>query len=305
MFKGASNFAQSVDGVFLFITAISLFFLIGLTIAMVWFTIRYSRKRHPKPVQIKDNMKLELTWTIIPLILVLAMFYYGYTVFVPMRNAPDDAMLVKAMGRMWDWTFEYPNGKKSRTLVLPVDKPVKFDLFSADVIHSFYIPAFRVKEDMVPGKVTNMWFIPTIKDTFDVLCAEYCGERHSFMTTHAIIVSDEEFEQWLAQSDEDSGDHPGLIIMRNNACLSCHSLDGSKLIGPSFKGLYNSPKRIIVDGKENQVVANDEYIIRAIYDPDVELVKGYKSGLMRSYKDVITQEEMEQILEYFRNHAPN
>ncbi len=305
MFKGASNFAQSVDGVFLFITAISLFFLIGLTIAMVWFTIRYSRKRHPKPVQIKDNMKLEITWTIIPLILVLAMFYYGYTVFVPMRNAPDDAMLVKAMGRMWDWTFEYPSGKKSRTLVLPVDKPVKFDLFSADVIHSLYIPAFRVKEDMVPGKVTNMWFIPTIKDTFDVFCAEYCGERHSFMTTHAIIVSDEEFERWLAQTDEESGDHPGLIIMRNNACLSCHSLDGSKLIGPSFKGLYNSPKRIIVDGKENQVVATDEYIIRAIYDPDVELVKGYKSGLMRSYKEVITQEEMEQILEYFLNHAPN
>ncbi len=304
MFKGASNFAQSVDQVFLFITAISLVFLIGLTIAMVWFSIRYNRKRHPKPVQIKDNLKLEITWTIIPLILVLAMFYFGYTVFVPMRNAPDDAMLIKATGRMWDWTFEYPNGKKTRTLVLPVNKPVKFDLYSVDVIHSFYIPAFRVKEDMVPGKVTQMWFTPTIKDTFDVLCAEYCGERHSYMTTHAIIIDQDEYEQWLTQTDEDSGDHSGLVVMRNNACLSCHSLDGSKIVGPSFKGLYNSSASIMVDGKEKKAVVNDEYITRAIYEPDSELSKGYKPGLMRSYKDVISKEEMIQILEYFRSHAP-
>jgi cytochrome c oxidase subunit 2 len=249
-------------------------------------------------------MKLEVAWTVIPLIIVLSMFYYGYTVFLPMRDMPDDAMLVKATGRMWDWTFEYPNGKKDRVLVLPVDKPVKFDLTSADVIHSFYIPAFRVKEDMVPGKITNMWFIPTIKDTFDVFCAEYCGQRHSFMITHAIIVSPEEFEQWLAQTDADSDDHPGLIIMRNNACLSCHSLDGSKLVGPSFKGLYNSPKKLIIDGKETQLVANDEYITRAIYDPDAELVKGYGPKLMRSYKDVISADDMVQILDYFKNHAP-
>jgi cytochrome c oxidase subunit 2 len=304
MFKGASNFAGSVDSVFLYITIISLVFLIGLTFAMVWFTIRYSRKRHPKPVQIKDNMKLEVAWTVIPLILVLSMFYYGYTVFVPMRNIPDDAMLVKATGRMWDWTFEYPNGKKTRELVLPVDKPVKFDLTSVDVIHSFYIPAFRVKEDMVPGKITSMWFIPTIKDTFDVFCAEYCGQRHSFMTTYAIIISDEDFEQWLAQTDADSDDHPGLIIMRNNACLSCHSLDGSKLVGPSFKGLYNSPKKVIIAGKETQLIANDEYITRAIYDPDAELVKGYDPKLMRSYKEVIGPDDMLQIIDYFKNHAP-
>jgi len=173
MFEGASNFAKGVDSAFLFIFAISIFFLVGISIIMIWFMIRYNRKKHPKAVQIKDNMKLEIAWTIIPFILVMMMFYYGYVVFKPMRIVPEDAMEVNVTGRMWSWTFEYANGKITNELVLPIGKAVKLNLYSPDVIHSLYIPAFRIKEDLVPGKENYMWFIPNIEGSYEILCSEY------------------------------------------------------------------------------------------------------------------------------------
>lgn len=299
MNQAASNFAQGVDNVFLFIVGISTIFLVGLTITMIWFVIRYNRSRNPKPIQLKDNTALEIIWIVIPLIIVLAMFYYGYVVYKPMRNAPDDAMIVKVTGQMWDWTFEYPNGKISYEMYLPVDKPVKLLLYSPDVIHSFYIPAFRIKEDMVSGKENQMWFIPTLKGSFEVLCAEYCGLRHSFMTTKTIIVSDEEFETWLTEETPATVEFKGMQILRNNACTSCHSFDGSKLVGPSFKNIYGEPRLVVTNGQETTMIADSAYIYRAIVDPDLELVKGYNAGLMRSYRFVIAHEDIVTIIKYF------
>ncbi len=302
MFQGASNFAEGVDRVFLFIFAISAFFLIGITITMVVFIFRYNRKKHPKPTQIKDNMKLELAWTLIPLALVLAMFYYGYIVFRPMREAPKDAMEVKVTGMMWSWTFEYPNGKITNELWLPVNKPVKLNLYSRDVIHSLYIPAFRIKEDLVPGKNDNyMWFIPMIEGSYDILCAEYCGLRHSFMESKAVIVSENEFEKWLSEISPETIVSRGLDLLKNNACTSCHSLDGSPLVGPSFKGLYGSDRVVLKDGKEITVKADTSYIRRAILEPDAEVVKGFNKGMMRAYNQVLKEEEIKLLLEYFQN----
>jgi len=300
MFQGASNFAQDVDNVFMFIVAISTFFLVGLTITMIWFVIKYNRKRNPKPTQIKDNMTLELTWMIIPLIIVLAMFYYSYKVYKPMRNAPDDAMVVRVTGQMWDWSFEYENGKVSYEMYLPVNKPVKLLLYSPDVIHSFYIPAFRIKEDMVPGKENQMWFIPTVEGSFDVLCAEYCGLRHAFMLSKAIIIPEEEFEVWLAEEPPVTVESIGMKILRNNACLSCHSLDGAKLVGPTFQNLYGEPRLVVMAGQEMTMVADSTYIYDAIVDPDKELVKGFGPGVMRSYRNVIPHEDIVALIEYFR-----
>jgi len=305
MFSGASNFAESVDGAFLFIFGISFFFLIGLTIIMIWFVVKYNRKRHPKAIQVKENMKLEIAWLVIPLIIVLAMFYYGYIVFKPMREVPKDAMNVKVTGRMWDWSFEYGNGKISRELYLPVNKPVKLLLYSPDVIHSFYIPAFRIKEDMVPGRENYMWFIPTLEGSYDILCAEYCGLRHSFMESKAIIVSDTSFVRWLAEKSPETEESKGLQILQNNACTSCHSLDGSKLVGPSFKDLYNNKRVVIINGEEKTVLADSAYIRRAIIEPDYEVVKGYAPGLMRAYKSVIKDEEIATMVEYFMNQKPS
>jgi cytochrome c oxidase subunit 2 len=301
MFSGASNFADSVDSAFFYIFAISLAFLIGITIVMIWFTVKYNRKRRPKPEQIKDNMKLEITWTVIPLILVLTMFYYGYIVFEPTREVPKGAMEVKVTGRMWNWSFEYENGKISDELYLPVNKPVKLNLYSPDVIHSFYIPAFRIKEDVVPGTDNYMWFIPTIEGTYEILCAEYCGLRHSFMEAKAIIVSDTSFTSWLATKSPETAAAKGLEILKSNACTSCHSLDGSPLVGPSFKGLYNSQRTVLIDGVEKTVTADSTYIRQSILEPDYEVVKGFNKGMMRAYKSVISEADIKTIIEYFEN----
>jgi cytochrome c oxidase subunit 2 len=303
MFEGASNFAKGVDNAFLFIFIISMIFLVGLTAMMIWFIIRYNRKRHPKPQQINDNMKLEVTWTIMPLVLVLVMFYYGYVVFKPMREVPEGTMEVKVTGRMWSWNFEYENGKISDTLVLPVQKPVKLNLFSPDVIHSLYIPAFRIKEDMVPGQNNYMWFIPNNEGTYDILCAEYCGLRHSFMEAKTRIVSEEEFIKWLAEKPPVILEAVGLNVLRNNACTSCHSLDGSKLVGPTFKALWNNERIILENGVEKRVIADSAYIRRAVFEPDKEIVKGYNPGMMRAYTNVMSEEDIEAIIVYFKKQS--
>jgi cytochrome c oxidase subunit II len=305
MFSGASNFVESVDNTFLFIFGISFFFLIGLTITMIFFVVKYNRKRHPQAVQVKENLKVEIAWIVIPLIIVLSMFYYGYIVFRPMREVPKDAMNVKVTGRMWTWSFEYENGKISKELYLPVNKPVKLLLFSPDVIHSLYIPAFRVKEDVVPGKENYMWFIPTMEGSYDILCAEYCGMRHSFMESKAIIVSDTAFVRWIAETSPETIESKGLQLLQNNACTSCHSLDGSKLVGPTFKDLYNTERLVIINGEEKKVIADSSYIHRAILDPNYEVVKGFAPGLMRAYKSVIKEEEIHTIVEYFMNQKPS
>ncbi|MHC1702698.1 MAG: cytochrome c oxidase subunit II [Tenuifilaceae bacterium] len=298
MFEGASNFAKGVDSAFLFIFAISIFFLVGISIIMIWFMIRYNRNKHPKALQIKDNMKLEIAWTVIPFILVMMMFYYGYVVFKPMRIVPDDAMEVNVTGRMWSWSFEYSNGKITDELVLPVGKAVKLNLFSPDVIHSLYIPAFRIKEDMVPGKENYMWFIPNIEGTYEILCAEYCGLRHSFMEAKTRIVTEEEFQKWLAEETPVTPENIGLKVLQNNACTSCHSLDGSILVGPSFKDLMGVDRIVIVDGKEITIKADSAYIKRAILEPDKELVKGYVPGMMRAYDNVISEDDIKSIIVY-------
>jgi len=305
MFSGASNFAESVDGAFLFIFGISFFFLIGLTVMMVWFVIKYNRKRHPKAVQIKEDMRVEITWLVIPTIIVLSMFYYGYVVFRPMREVPKGAMEVKVTGRMWDWSFEYENGKIAKELYLPVNKPVKLNLYSPDVIHSFYVSAFRIKEDVVPGKDNYMWFIPTIEGSYDILCAEYCGLRHSYMESKVVVVSDTTFTSWLAEKTPETAESKGLAVITNNACTSCHSLDGSKIVGPSFKGLFNTSRTVLINGVEKSVLADTAYIKRSILEPDYEIVKGYNPGLMRTYKSVIKEEDIQAIIDYFVSQKDN
>jgi cytochrome c oxidase subunit 2 len=192
-----------VDDSFIFIIIISVFLLIGITAAMIYFVFRYSEKNNPNPDQtLTGNTTLEVLWTIIPLLLVLAMFFYGWIGFKDMRNIPPDAMVVKVTGKMWLWSFEYDNKKTSDTILyLPVGKNVKFDLHSADVVHSFYVPAFRVKEDCVPNRVNYMWFNATQIGTYDILCAEYCGMNHSYMLGKVIIVPENEFKEWVSKVD--------------------------------------------------------------------------------------------------------
>jgi cytochrome c oxidase subunit 2 len=303
MFSGASNFVEGVDKTFIFIIGISFLFLIGITTTMIVFAVKYNRKKHPKAQQFNDNMKLEVIWTVVPIILVLFMFYYGYVNFSSERKAPEGAIQVKVIGKMWDWTFDYGNGKiKKDTLVVPLNKAVKLNMVSLDVTHSLYISAFRIKEDLVPGITTTMWFIAEIPGNYDILCAEFCGLRHSYMEGIVKVVPEEEYKTWLANLEvtEEGKEPKGYAILKQNACIGCHSVDGSKLVGPSFKNIYMKERIVLTDGKERKLIADSTYIKNSIFDPDNDIVKDYSKGLMKSYTGVVKETEVNDIIEYLK-----
>lgn len=304
MFSGASNLAAGVDKAFIFIFGVAFLFIVGITVFMIYIVIKYNRKKNKDAMQFTGSTKLEIIWTVIPLIIVLIMFWYGWKGFAPMRKVPEGAMEVTAIGRMWEWEFDYGNGKISKdSLVLPVNIPVKLNLVSEDVNHSLFIPAFRVKEDVVPGYNNYLWFTPTYIGNYDVLCTEYCGLMHYDMLGQAKIVSQEAFENWIANlTITDKNAVPeGLNVLKKNGCIACHTLDGSRLVGPSFKGLYGKKQVVITDDGEKTVVADDAYLKDAIYEPNKEVVQGFNKGLMQSYKDLISEEEIDQINEYLKS----
>ncbi len=302
MFSGASNFVNGVDKTFFIILGISFFFLIGITFTMIFFVLKYNRKKKIAAVQLKDNTWLEITWTLVPLALVMGMFYYGYMAFIPTRYPPKDAMEVKVIARMWKWSFEYKGGKQSDSLVLPVNKAVKLNLESMDVIHGFFIPSFRLKEDVVPGKHNYTWCIPEEIGQYEIMCSSYCGVRHSYMEGQVVVVSEDDFNKWLAALPDKSKEtkSEGFKILQNNGCMGCHSIDGSKIVGPSFKGLYGSTVELVADDGTKKITADSTYIKESIFLPDKEIVAGYQKGIMKSYDNILKKEDVSKIIEYLK-----
>jgi len=203
MFDDISNFANSVDGTFLFTLIVSIFFLVLITVLMIFFVIKYSRKRNPKGKNIHGNVGLEIAWTAIPTILVLIMFWYGWQGYKETVNVPEDAMPVNVTAQMWKWSFEYEDGRKTDTLYVPVNKPIKLILHSNDVNHSFFIPSFRLKKDVFPNRERVAWFIAKEIGRYDIACAEYCGLNHSHMYSKIIVLSAEEFKNWMHGTSDD------------------------------------------------------------------------------------------------------
>jgi len=202
MFNSASNYGNSVDLVMLIIVGVSIFLLIGITAAMIYFVFKYNRKRHPEAEQIHGNILLEVIWIVIPTIIVIVMFWYGFEGYKNLRAQTDGAYEVKAFAYMWGWNFEYNNGKKTDTLYIPLSKTTKIVLTSRDVNHSLYIPAFRLKEDAVAGQTHYLILTPKEAGSYDIACAEYCGLNHSMMYTKLVVMKDEEFNRWLNEGIE-------------------------------------------------------------------------------------------------------
>jgi len=305
----ASNFVQGVDTAFLVILGISFFFLIGLTVVMLFFVYKYNKKRNPKATQIEGSTKLEIVWTVIPFLLTMLMFYYGWAGWKPMQKAPKDAMEITVYGRMWNFSFEYENGRRTDTLYLPKDQPIKLNLVAMDVLHSLYIPAFRVKQDMVPGLENNsMWFEPQKVGTYELYCAEYCGLQHSYMYSYVKVLEDSTFQSWITDTTQiaasaaaiDSPSATGKRIMQNIGCFACHTLDGTKLVGPSFKGIWGAQHTVVTGRETRTVTVDEEYIKKSIYDPNADVVDGFGKGLMLSYEGQLSDDDIENIIEYLK-----
>jgi len=289
--KQASISAQKSDAVFFYALGLSVVFLVFITALMIYFVWRYSRKRHPKAEQIEGHLGLEIVWTTVPLILFLTIFYYGWTNFQYMRQAPRDAMVVNVAARQWSWSFEYPNGKQSKVLFAPLDKPMKMAIRSADVVHGFYIPAFRLKIDVVPGSTATTWFQATELGSYDLQCTVICGVDHSLMLAKVVVVPEDEFKAWYfggadapapggalgaADGDPDLSALPaGLAVMTAKDCLGCHSVDGTPVVGPTFKGLYGTQQQVLVADQLRTVTVDEAYLRRAIETPNDEVVEGY------------------------------
>lgn len=304
----ASNFVKGVDTAFLLILGISFFFLIALTVVMIYFIYKYNKKRHPVATQIHGSTTLEIVWTVIPFILTMVMFYYGWAGWKPMQKAPEDAMEITVYGRMWNFSYEYENGRRTDTLFVPKDQAVKLNLKAMDVVHSFYIPAFRVKQDMVPEKKNNfMWFIPQRVGNFEVYCTEYCGLQHSYMLSTVKVMENNDFQKWITDTTQVAAvaniDAPGATgkrIMQNIGCFACHTVDGTKLVGPSFKGIWGEEQTVVTGGATRKIKVDEEYIKRSIYDPNADVVEGFTKGLMVSYQSQLSDDDIANIIEYLK-----
>ena len=245
----ASTDAVVVDEIFHFIFLISVIFFVLILGLMVVFVFKYRRREGegPQP-SASHSTSLEMVWTIIPTILVAVMFIWGFWGYMGMRQAPDDSYEIQVLAKKWAWSFVYPNGHIEPDLHVPVDRPIRLVMSSDDVIHSLYIPAFRLKMDVVPGRFTKTWFQATETGEHQLFCAEYCGTQHSTMLAKVVVHPSGEFEKWLEEAanflKRMTPVEGGALLVQRRGCAQCHSVDGSAKVGPSFKGSFGTQQPV-------------------------------------------------------------
>ena len=306
MYTVGDSIGNAVSDIFWYIVIASIILLLLVTGLMIFFAVKYSRKRHPKPEAVKQRAWLEIVWTAIPTVLVLSMFYYGYEGFKLMRTVPKDAMTIKVTGRMWNWAFDYPNGKHTDNLYVPIDTPIKLELKSTDVLHSFHMPAFRIKEDVVPGKDNYLWFKPNSLGSADIFCAEFCGQRHAYMLSKVIVLKKDEFDKWYNEGAliksrlDEVMKSPAVKLMDEHGCLSCHALEIPVGEQVPFKGIFGKKQIVVKDGKEVEVTVDEAYLRRAILEPGAELRKGFPN-MMDPVTD-LSEEQLKLIIDFLKEY---
>jgi cytochrome c oxidase subunit 2 len=290
---------QAVDPAFMFIFGAVIVLFLGIAATMVTFVILYHRSRSPEPTsQVSSNIGLEIVWSALPTLLVMVMFYYGWAGYLALRQVPKDAMEVTATARQWSWSFTYANGKTSPKLYVPVNKPVLVNLVSEDVLHGFYLPAFRVKRDMVPGMKNNAWFVATKPGSYDLFCSVYCGTDHSAMITTVEALPTERFTAWLQQGGGE--EHAGKELLEKHGCLGCHSLDGTPRVGPTLKGVWGRQVTVVTGGKEQVVTVDEAYLRRAILEPQTDIVKGFPA-VMPAFAGKLSEADLAAIIGFLRS----
>lgn len=300
-----SAVATRVDSVFLFIVAVTLFFFFLTQGALIWFAIRYRRRKSEEGAEdrtpyITGNRMLEALWVLVPSILVVAIFAYGWIVFREIRNAPAGAPEIQVTARQWLYEFRYPDGRTSVNEVrVPLGRPVRFVMTSSDVLHGFYLPAFRVKQDIVPGRYTDLWVQPEKAGSFDIYCTQYCGTGHSVMRASMVVMEEAAYRKWQVEGHE-AGSGPlwmrGKALVERFGCLGCHGTDGVDRIGPTFLGLFGR-KIETEDGKA--FVADESYIRESMLDPKAKVVKGF-DPVMPTYRGTLKEDEIVEIIAYLK-----
>jgi cytochrome c oxidase subunit 2 len=291
----ASNLATDVDRLYLFLWALSAFFTLLIFIMVVYLGLRYRRRSEEMPARTHVSANLEITWTVVPLFIVLGLFTWSSAVYVKMSHIPEDAMNVYIIGKQWMWQAQHPAGpRENNALHVPLGRPVKLTMTSQDVIHSFFIPAFRVKQDVLPGRYSYQWFTPTKVGTYHLFCAEYCGAQHSGMVGTVEVMEEAKYQAWLAGAvgDQPSAAAAGQKLFYQYQCNTCH---GER--APTMAGLYLSSVQLS-DGRT--IVADDNYLRESIVDAPAKLVAGYPP-LMPSYRGQLTDEQIVQLLEYIKS----
>jgi cytochrome c oxidase subunit 2 len=301
-----SDFAYKVDYAHDIVTIISVICTVAIVGVMLYFAIIYRQRNgqdHETPA-IEGNNTLEVIWTVFPTLVCIWVAWLGYDSFVDLRTPPANAMEVNVTGRKWAWDFQYSNGKKTTSeLVVPVGEPVKLIMTSRDVLHSFFVPVMRTKMDVIPGRYTQEWFRPIKTGDFQVFCTEYCGNEHSKMMARLKVLPRAEFERWLADDSEAKKlaamkpSDMGKQLYVSKSCNTCHSLDGSPKVGPSWLKLYNR-QGSLTNGQS--YVADHNYIKESILNPSAKVVAGYQAGMMPSYAGQLSDVEIESIIEFIK-----
>ena len=296
-----TDIAGQVDNLYTFLLWASFVACAILIGGMIYFVVKYQRKtNNDKTPYISHNTFLEFLWSFIPLMIFLGVFGWGWNIYHQMRQTPENALEVNVVAKQWAWEFGYKSGKTvSNELWVPVNTPVKMIMTSKDVIHSFYVPSMRIKQDVVPGMYTSLNFTSEKLGDFQVFCAEYCGMAHSAMAAKLHVVSKEDYEKWLQESDEGlTLAQKGQKLYNDKGCVACHSIDGTIKVGPSWKGLFSLKDHEMDGGLK--VTVDENYVRESILEPNAKIVKGFPKGVMPTFQGQITEEQLNAIIEFIK-----
>jgi len=301
--RQASTFAPMVDDLYYFIYWICVFFFILIVALMVWFVIRYRERGEGETTPKIDHSNwLEIIWTVLPTLILAVMFVWGFDLYFKLRVAPHGAYEINVTAKRWQWEFTYPDGTRTVDEIwVPAGRAIKLIMTSEDVLHSFFVPSFRAKNDVLPNRYTTMWFEPTVMGEHRVYCAEYCGSGHSEMVAILNVAEPEPFQDWLDGGGIDIGELPpaeaGKLLFEKRACFKCHSIDDSKKECPPHLGVFGKREHL-ADG--SSITVDEEYIRESIMNPNAKIVQGYRAGVMPTYVGLLKDDHVTFLIEYIK-----
>jgi len=298
----ASTFAPEVDHLLYYLLTVSVFFTVLIFGAIFYFAVRYRRRSERElPHVIHGGMALEILWSVIPFGLTMVMFTWGANIYFRESRPPADALPIYVVGKQWMWKLQHMEGQREiNELHVPMGRSIRLTMTSEDVIHSFFVPAFRTKEDVVPGRYSTTWFTPTKPGKYHLFCAEYCGTNHSRMIGWIYVMEPRDYENWLGGGTSGGSlASNGEKLFQDLACANCHKPDGSGRC-PSLVGLFGSTVRLAGGGTAK---ADEGYIRESILQPQAKIVAGY-GNLMPTFQGLVTEEGILQLIEYVKSLTP-